>query len=220
MWILPWIKLSWHSGSTWGKLGWLNWLWQFLCDGFYYFDPKGFYYSYAWSCSLCEGRTSFCTGLISGKLYGFLLLFWLALLHSVSCFYFLYRSSPLSLCTVFDSVSSNIDEVLSINSTANVFVFGDFSVHHKDWLIYSGGTSRPGGLCYNFCISNDLTQIVNFPTRTPDCDSQSCSFGFISVFIWIYLDLLMLLFVLQWLSLHWEVLIMLLSQFPFTYPQT
>ena len=28
------------------------------------FNPKGFYYSYGWSCSVCEGRTSFCTGLI------------------------------------------------------------------------------------------------------------------------------------------------------------
>ena len=33
---------------------------------------------------------------------------------------------------------------------------------------------------------------------------------------WIYLYLLMLVFVLQWLSLHWEILIMLLSQFPLT----
>ena len=30
--------------------------------------PKGFCYSYAWSHSLCEGVTSFCTGLISRKL--------------------------------------------------------------------------------------------------------------------------------------------------------
>ena len=60
-----------------------------------------------------------------------------------------------------------------INPSANVFVFGDFSVHHKDWLTYSGGTDRPGELCYNFSISNDLTQIVNFPTRIPDCDSHS-----------------------------------------------
>ena len=28
-------------------------------------------------------------------------------------------------------------------------------------------------LCYNFSISNDLTQTVNFPTRIPDCDSDS-----------------------------------------------
>ena len=73
----------------------------------------------------------------------------------------------------FDSISSNKDEVLSINSSANVFVFGDFNFHHKDWLTYSGGTDRPGELCYNFSISNDLAQIVNFPSRIPDCDSQS-----------------------------------------------
>ena len=74
---------------------------------------------------------------------------------------------------VFDSISSNIDEVLSINPSANVFVFGDFNVHHKDWLTYSGGTDQPGELCYNFSIANDLTQMVNFPTRIPDCDSHS-----------------------------------------------
>ena len=52
-----------------------------------------------------------------------------------------------------------------------MFVSGDFNVHHKDWLTYSGGTDRPGELCYNF--SNDLTQIVNFPTRIPDTGSHS-----------------------------------------------
>ena len=88
----------------------------------------------------------------------------------MSYFFFLDRSPSSSLCTVFDSISSNIDEVLSINPSANVFVFGDFNVHYKDWLTYSGGTDRPGELCY---ISIDLTQIVNFPTRIPDCDSHS-----------------------------------------------
>ena len=91
----------------------------------------------------------------------------------MSYFFFLYRSPASALCTVFDSISSNIDEVLSINPSANIFVFGDFNVHHKDWLTYSGGTDRPGELCYNFSISNDLTQMVNFPNRIPDCDSHS-----------------------------------------------
>ena len=77
------------------------------------------------------------------------------------------------MCTVFDSVSSNIDEVLSNNPSANAFVFGDFNVHHKDWLTYSGRTDRPGEFCYNFTISSDLTQMVNVPTRIPDCDSHS-----------------------------------------------
>ena len=78
------------------------------------------------------------------------LCFQLVLLHSVSYFFFLYRSPSSSFCTVFDSISSNIDQVLSINPSANVFLFGDFSVHHKDWLTYSGGIDRSVELCYNF----------------------------------------------------------------------
>ena len=72
----------------------------------------------------------------------------------------------------FDSILSNIDEVLSIHPSANVFVFLQILT---------------GELCYNFSTSNDLIQIVNFPTRIPDCDSHSpahldlfLSSGFIS----------------------------------------
>ena len=72
------------------------------------------------------------------------LCFRLAVLYSVSYFFFFYRSSSSSLCTVFDSISSNIDESFSINPFASVFVFGDFNVHHKDWITYSGGTDKPG----------------------------------------------------------------------------
>ena len=85
----------------------------------------------------------------------------------------LHRSPSSALCTVFDSISSNIDEVLSINPSADMFVFGDFNVHHKDWLTYSGGTDQTGQLYYNFSISNDVTQMVNFHTRIPDFDSHS-----------------------------------------------
>ena len=53
------------------------------------------------------------------------LCFRLALLHLVFYFFFLYQSPSSSLCMVFDSISSNIDEVLSINLSANVFAFGD-----------------------------------------------------------------------------------------------
>ena len=106
-------------------------------------NPKGFYYS----CSL---------------------------LHSVSYFFFFYQSSSSSsLWIVLHSISSNIDEALSVDPS-NVFVFVGF--HHKDWLTYSGGTDRSGELCYNFfsvIISNDLTQMINFRTRIPNCDSPS-----------------------------------------------
>ena len=65
----------------------------------------------------------------------------------MSYFFFLYRSPSSSLCTAFDSISSNID-ILLINPSANV-------------------SANPSSM------SNDLTQIVNFSTRIPDCDSHS-----------------------------------------------
>ena len=86
---------------------------------------------FAWDLSLKNSADSylFSTGFTSLSV---LLLFPLSITFS-------------ALCTVFDSISSNIDEVLSINPSA-VFVFGDFKVHHKDWLTYSGGTDRSGEL--------------------------------------------------------------------------
>ena len=63
------------------------------------------------------------------------LCFRLALLHSTSYFFSLYRSPSSSLCSVFESISSNIDEVLSINPSANVFIFDGFYIHHKDFYI-------------------------------------------------------------------------------------
>ena len=54
-----------------------------------------------------------------------------------------------------------------------MFVFGDFNIHHKDWLTCSGGTDRPGEFYYNFSISNVLTQVVNVATWIPDCDSHN-----------------------------------------------
>ena len=78
----------------------------------------------------------------------------------------------MPLCTVFDSISSNIDEVLLINPSANVFVFGDFNV-----IIRAGLPIQVELMdlvnSYNFSISGDLIQMVNFPTLIPDCDSHS-----------------------------------------------
>ena len=126
-------------------------------------------FPFAWDVSLKNSGDSY-------------LCFQLALLHSVSYFFFLYQSLSFSLYMLLDTILCNIDEVLLINPSANAFVFGDFNVHHKDWLTYSGGTDRSGEVFYNFSVSNDLTQMVKFPTRIPDCDFQSCSFGFNSFF--------------------------------------
>ena len=94
------------------------------------------------------------------SLENFCLCFRPALLDTV---FFLYRSPSSSLCTVFDSISPNIDEVLSINPSANLFAFGDltFNVHHKDWLTYSGESQMT------------LLRWLTLLLGSPDCDSHS-----------------------------------------------
>ena len=114
--------------------------------------------------------------------------FQLTYLHSMSCFFFLYWSPSLYLCTVFDCVSSNIDGVLLINPSGNVLVFGDFNVHHNDWLTYSGGIDQPSELCYNFSISNDLIQMFLPGSQTV---------VLMVLLFWISFFLVMLVFVLQ-----------------------
>ena len=73
-------------------------------------------------------------------------------LYFTQCLTSFSSADHLFLCTVFDSNSSNIDEILSIKPSAITFVFGDLNVHHKNWLTYSGGTNRPGELRYNFQV--------------------------------------------------------------------
>ena len=123
------------------------------------------------------------------------LCFRLALLHSMSYLFFLYRSRSSSLCTVFDSVSSNIDEFLSINPSANAFVFGDFDVHHKDWLTYSGGTDWPVNSVINFLSQMTLLWWLHFLTRI---------LILIVLLFWIFFFLLTLVFVLQCFSSNGE----------------
>ena len=138
------------------KLGWPNLSWKFFCERLPSFNMKKLYYSYACSCSLFERRTSFCRWLISRKLCGVVLMFLSSLLYSMSYFLFLYWSLSLFFCKVYDSLSSNIDEIPPINLSANVFLFADFDFHHKDKLTYSCGVDRPGEIYYNFSIFSPL----------------------------------------------------------------
>ena len=109
-------------------------------------------------------------------------------------------------------ILSNIDEVLSINPSANIFVFGDFNVHHKDWLTYS---------CGNDWLVNSVTICLSQMTllRWLTFLIRSQTVILIVLLFSIYLFLLRLVFVLEWFSLQLEILLMLLSQFPLTFHQ-
>ena len=79
----------------------------------------------------------------------------------MSCFIFLYQSPSLSFCIVFDSISSNIDEVLLTNPSCNLVVFGELTSTIR--------TALP--------ILVELIDLVSsaifFLSRIPDCDSHS-----------------------------------------------
>ena len=93
--------------------------------------------------------------------------FRLALLHSTTYIFFLYRL-PSSSCSVVEAVSSNIDKALILHPSANIMVFGDFIANNNEWLGHSHTTDAAGVFCQEFALAQDLTQIIDFPTRFPD----------------------------------------------------
>ena len=94
--------------------------------------------------------------------------FRLALLHSTTYTFFLYRSPSSPSCSVIEAVSSNIDKALVLQPSANIMVCGDFNAHNTDWLVHSHATDNAGVFCQEFALAQNLTQIVDFPTRIPD----------------------------------------------------
>ena len=98
--------------------------------------------------------------------------FRLALLHSTTYIFFLYRSPSSSSCSVVEAVSSNIDKALILQPSANIMVCGDFNAHNTEWLGHSHTTDVAGVFCQEFALAQDLTQIVDFPTRIPDRDDH------------------------------------------------
>ena len=57
-------------------------------------------------------------------------------------------------------ISKSLPNISVLSLIFLFFVFGDFNLHHKDLLTYSVGT-------------DSLTELVNFPTQIPNCDSRS-----------------------------------------------
>ena len=121
----------------------------------------------------------------------------MALPHSVYYLFFLYLSPFSTLCVFFYSILYNIDGVLSINPSDIAFVFGHFNIHHKDQLTYSCGTDRLVNFVITFLSRMTLFRWLTFLLR-------SMTVSLTVLLFWIYFYLL----TLQWLSLHWEILIM------------
>ena len=115
--------------------------------------------------------------------------------------FFLYRSPSSSLCTVFDSISSNIDEVLSINHPLMILSFESLRSIIRTGLPILVELIDPVNSVIIFLSQMTLLRWLTFLLG-----SQTVIL--IVLLFWIYFF---------WVSLHWEILIMLLSQFQLTF---
>ena len=118
----------------------------------------------------------------------------------------------LRLCEQFSILFHvTLDEVLSINPSLMFFSLETL-------------TSISTGLPILVQLISLVNSVVFFQTQMTFLRWLTFLFGsqtviLIVLLFWVYSFLLALVFVLQWLSLHWEILIMLLSQFPLTFYQ-
>ena len=113
-------------------------------------------------------------------------------LYFFQCLILVPLSITFAFVHVFDSISSNMDEsskmdeILSINPSANVFVFGDFNVHHEDWLLME--------------LIDLVNSVIIFLSQTTSLRWFNFLLGSQAVILtvllfWIYLFLLRLVFV-------------------------
>lgn len=83
-----------------------------------------------------------------------------SLLDSVSSPFFIYRS-PSPDWSTLDKISNSIKMFLSLHSSANIFAFGDFSIHYFKWLTYA--TDVADIYAVNFSFPQSLSN-----SRFPD----------------------------------------------------
>ena len=123
----------------------------------------------------------------------------------MSYFFFLYWSLSLSLCMVFGSVSSNTDEVLSINPSGNILSFKTLTS-----IIRTGLPILAELIDLVNSVIIFLSQMILLRWLTFILGSQTV---ILTVLLFWISFFQMLVFVQQLLPLLWEILIMFLSRF-------
>ena len=157
-------------------------------------------------------KLPFCMGLISRNLCRFLLMFWTSFTLLSFLLFVLFYRSPSSLCTVFD-----LFHVTWMRFSQSTHLLMFLSLETLTFIIRTGLPILVELIDLVNSVIIFLSQMTLLRWLTFLLGSQTVIL--IVLLFWIYFFLLMLVFVLQWLSLHWEILIMWLSQFPLTFHQ-
>jgi len=95
----------------------------------------------------------------------------------------LYRSpNSDNFLNLFDYLNDTIEHVISSSPLSEVTLFGDFNVHHMEWLS-SNRTTQAGTAAFEFATLNDLQQLIVGPTRIPDNSLQLPSLSPLDLFL-------------------------------------
>ena len=62
--------------------------------------------------------------------------------------------------------------ILILQPSANIMVCGNFNAHNTEWRCHSHTTDVAGLFRQEFAMGQDLTKVVDFPTRIPDRDDH------------------------------------------------
>jgi hypothetical protein len=103
--------------------------------------------------------------------------FWLKICHlgHISFTACVYRSpSYPDASPLMSALEMTLEKLVQEFPTADFSILGDFNVHHSDWLA-SKSTDAAGVEVESFSVTNNLTQLVNQPTRIPDRAGDTCN---------------------------------------------
>ena len=96
--------------------------------------------------------------------------------HSTKFICTIYRSPNSSgHQDLFDHLTASIEHITQHNPSSEIVILGDFNIHNSDWLTHSTHSDASGIECEAFSILNDLSQLVNDPTRVPDRPNQAAN---------------------------------------------
>ena len=85
----------------------------------------------------------------------------------------IYRSPNCNnFNALYTYLTSTIETLIQRFINCEIVVLGDFNVHNAEWLTHSKGSDRAGIEAESFAIINDLSQLINSPTRIPDRSSD------------------------------------------------
>jgi hypothetical protein len=93
----------------------------------------------------------------------------------ICCLYLSPNSTIVQVRQLFNHLSIQNENIQHSHPDAEVSFLGDFNVHNTEWLTHSSHTDQAGLEAEAFCVVNDLTQLVEEPTRIPDCASHKAN---------------------------------------------